>query len=166
MKLVDLYAIVLDMIGSYRKCHPHNCSAPVIYLVGEILLKKSYDVDQFMCKMKTAFRLSGKNRWIYVDFLSEAGVQNSKPLHIPVITRWFSRLEAIIHYKEYFDHYPTKMKTIQNNFGDAAGGGELLQLLINVEKYKAMKWQLRWKNYKIFENGCIICNGESVRNFF
>jgi len=56
-----------------------------------------------------------------------------------VITRWFSRLEAVIHHKEYFDHYLTMMKTIQNDFGDAAGAGELLQLLINVEKYKAMK---------------------------
>jgi len=62
---------------------------------------------------------------------------------MPVITRWFSRLEGVIHYKEYFDHYPTIMKTIQNDFGDAAGVDEVLQLLINVEKYKAMKWQLR-----------------------
>ena len=55
------------MTASYQnilglKCRPHNGSAPVINLVGEILHKKSYDVDQFVCKMKTRFRLSGKNR--------------------------------------------------------------------------------------------------------
>jgi len=42
---------------------------------------------------------------------------------MPVITRWFSRFEAVIHFKEYFDHYSTMMKTIQNNFGDVAGVG-------------------------------------------
>ena len=57
---------------------------------------------------------------------------------MPVIIRWFSLLEAVIHYKKYFDHYPTMMKTVQNDLGDAASVGELLQL-INVEKYKAMK---------------------------
>jgi len=30
-------------------------------------------------------------------------------------------------------------KIVQNDFGVAAGVGELLQLLINVEKYKAIK---------------------------
>ena len=74
--------MVLD-IGQYpteislsRKCRSHNFFALVIYLVGEILRKKSYDVDQFVFTMKTAFRLSGKNRWMHVDFFSEAGVQN------------------------------------------------------------------------------------------
>jgi len=51
---------------------------------------------------------------------------------MPIITHWFSWLEVVIHYKEYFDHYPTMMKTIQSDFGDTAGVGELLQFLINV----------------------------------
>jgi len=82
--------------------------------------------------MKNEFRLP-------VDFLSEAGVQNSKPSPMPVTTRWFSKIKTVFHYKEYFDHYPTMMKTIQNDYGDADGVGQLLQLFINVEKYKPMK---------------------------
>jgi len=86
--------------------------------------------------MKTAFRLSGKKRRIYVDFLSKSGVQSPKSPPMPVITRWFSWLEAVIHHKEYFNYYPTIVMTVQNDLLDAAGVGELVEIHSNEKLIK------------------------------
>jgi len=114
-----------------------------------IYLEKRIEIWIYM----GANRLMKRTVYIYICWYFKWGrCSKFKTPPLPVITHSFSWLETVIHHKKYFDHYSTMMKTIQNDFGDAAGVSELLQLLINVDNYKAMEWQLWWKNYKIFEN--------------
>lgn len=119
-----------------------TCIAHCLNLVGEILRKKSPDVDKFVVNMKTAFRLSSRKKRAYMEFLLKAGVQKPTYPPVPIVTRWYSWLLAVAHHSKYFTYYPSMMKEIQEYFGDAAGVEELEEVLTNASQYKALKWKL------------------------
>lgn len=94
------------------------CFAHCISLVGEELRKNAPDVNDFVCNMKTAFRLSAGKRKLYVSELKRCGVDEPRCPPAPVITRWYSWIEAVMQHYDYFRHYSTLLQTVQEAYGE------------------------------------------------
>jgi uncharacterized phage-associated protein len=77
-----------------------------------------------------------------MEFLNKAGVQKPPCPPAPIVNRWYTWLLPVAHHSKYFHFYPSMMKAVQEDFGDAAGVGELVELLANAQQYKTMKWKL------------------------
>jgi hypothetical protein len=105
------------------------CIAHSINLIGEILRKETPQVDLFVANMKTAFRLSSAKRRAYSEHLLEAGIENPKAPPAPVITRWYSWLEAVAQHSNYFSYYQDMLVSIREEFGETAGVGYLVEML-------------------------------------
>lgn len=110
------------------------CIAHSLNLVGEIVRTETPQVDLFVANMKSAFRLSGAKRLVYIDHLTRAGVDNPKAPPAPVLTRWCSWLEAVAQHSTYFSHYQAMLTTVKEDFGDTAGVGELMEMLNDYNK--------------------------------
>jgi hypothetical protein len=70
------------------------CIAHCLNLVDEVLRKNVPRLDDFVAKMKTAFRLSAAKRRVYIQALVEAGVDDPLAPPSPVVTRWYSWLQG------------------------------------------------------------------------
>ena len=93
------------------------CLAHCMNLVGEELRKNCPDVNDFVNNMKTAFCLSAGKRKLYINQLKMRGVEDAKTPPAPVITRWYSWLEAVIQHYEYFQYYAEIMTAVQETYG-------------------------------------------------
>lgn len=94
------------------------CIAHCLNLVGEVLRKNVSRLDDFVAKMKTAFRLSAAKRRVYIQALVEAGVDDALAPPSPVVTRWYSWLQAVQQHARYFSNYGHMMQQIQVEFGE------------------------------------------------
>lgn len=119
------------------------CMAHSLNLVGETVRTNAPDVDRFVANMKTAFRLSAAKKEMYVQHLKGAGVESPSTPPAPVITRWYSWLEAVIQHSEYFVHYPEMMTAVQEQCGDTAGVDHLVEILSDDSQRDALGMMLR-----------------------
>ena len=126
-----------------EKCIHIICIAHCLNLVGEVLRASVPDVDLFVQYTKKAFRLSSAKRQLYVRLLSEAGIEDPTPPPAPVITRWYSWLEAVVHYHKYFKHYPEMMHKVQEEFGDGAGVAHIIKMLDEDARFKELDITIR-----------------------
>lgn len=94
------------------------CIAHCLNLVGEVLRKNVPRLDDFVAKMKTAFRLSAAKRRVYMQALVEAGVDDPMAPPSPVVTRWYSWLQAVQQHARYFSNYGHMLPQIQEEFGE------------------------------------------------
>jgi hypothetical protein len=94
------------------------CIAHCLNLVGEVLRKNVPRLDDFVAKMKTAFRLSAAKRRVYIQALVGAGVDDALAPPTPVVTRWYSWLQAVQQHACYFSNYGYMMQQIQVEFGE------------------------------------------------
>ena len=93
------------------------CLAHCKNLVGEEVCKNCPEVNDFVYRMKIAFRSSAGKRKLYITELTKYGVENPLVPPAPAITRWYSWLEAVIQHYEYFKHYVTVMKAVHTTYG-------------------------------------------------
>ena len=92
--------------------------------------------------MKTAFRLSSAKRKKYIQFLASAGVEDPPAPPAPVLMRCYSWLEAIVHHRKYFKYYKDMMHAIDEEFGDAAGINDVINMLDD-DRFKELDITMR-----------------------
>ena len=93
--------------------------------------------------MKSAFRLSSAKRKKCKQFLANAVVEDPPAPPSPVLRRWYSWLEAVAHHHKYFKYYKDMMHAIEEEFGDAAGVTDIINMLDNDNRFTELDITMR-----------------------